>query len=503
MMRSMITLLTLIFITFSVQVNLMASDRDNPFQEVARGDTFSIDLKEAILTALEKNPNVSIQRLVPRLSGSYVREQRGIFDPEISLSANQSQTKLLRFLGSRPDPFELTTDRSQFDAAISQTLPMGTTLTAGATMSGTLSSIYTDQYTGSIGLTINQALLQGFGLGTNLANLRKSKLDLEISNLELKAIAEETTASVEKAYWDLYLTGEEVHIQKKSLELANRLLEESKERVAVGKLPVLELAAVHAEVATRREALIDAQSHYEQARIQFLYLVNLDSISWSDIPMPVEEPLIPDGNLDPIEIHEQLAFKYRPDLLQAKLEVKKGAIDVTQTRNGLLPRLDLFISLNRTTYAQTFREAIPDIKSPFYDISGGATFAFPIPNRMARAQAQRAQISKEQMDIALNNMERLVQQDIRSAYIEVLRSAQQIEATRVAHDLQEKKLEAELEKFRVGKSTNYLVLQAQRDFVASELNEARSTVAYLNAIVNLQVMEGTLLDRRGIMSAIE
>jgi outer membrane protein len=80
----------------------------------------------------------------------------------------------------------------------------------------------------------------------------------------------------------------------------------------------------------------------------------------------------------------------------------------------------------------------------------------------------------------------------------VVRARQQIEAIRVARELQGKKLDAELEKFRVGKSTNFLVLQAQRDFTTSQLDDARSLVAYLLALVDLYRSEGTLLERRGI-----
>jgi outer membrane protein TolC len=63
---------------------------------------------------------------------------------------------------------------------------------------------------------------------------------------------------------------------------------------------------------------------------------------------------------------------------------------------------------------------------------------------------------------------------------------------------EEKKLAAEVEKFRVGKSTNILVLQAQRDFTASRLDEASAMVAYLDALVSLYQSEGSLLERRGI-----
>lgn len=281
--------------------------------------------------------------------------------------------------------------------------------------------------------------------------------------------------------------------------MANRQLQESLERVAVGKLPELELAAVRAEVATRQGVLIEAQSKYEQARLHFLFLLNPSTqFNWSTKPLPVDEPFIPDDSLDDITVHEQLGMKYRSDLQQARLALEKGKLEIQRTRNGLLPRLDFFIELGRTSYAQTFSKAIPDLQSPFYDVSAGLLFVFPIPNREARAQVARARWTQTQLELSVKNMERLIQLDVRSAYIEVLRSRQQIEATRVARRLQEQKLKAEQEKFRVGRSTNFLVLQAQGDFTASQLDEARSIVFYLNALVNLYFMEGTLLERRGL-----
>lgn len=490
-------------ILFSLSgLNIVFADdpsEQNPFQQLQKTDTLKIDIQEAILTALEHNPSLSIQRLQPKIAKTFVKEQGAIYDPTISATVNKTKIKQQRFLGSRPDPFELTSDRSQYDVGISQSLPTGTTISANAAMSASLSSIYTDQFSGNVGITVTQALLQGFGLGTNLANLRRARIDYEISQAELKGVAEEVIASVEQAYWDLYLTSEEINIQQRSLELANKQLKESQERVTVGKLPELELAAVHAEVATRSEALIDAQSRYEQARLRFLYLLNpSDQASWATVPFPIDKPFVPIDTLDTIEVHEQLGMKYRPDLKQAQLSLKKGEIEIIRTRNGLLPRLDFFITFGRTTYSKTFRDAIPDIHSPFYDINGGITFFFPVTDRQAIAQYSRAKYSKEQMELSLKNMERLVQWDVRSTYIEVLRSKEQITATRVARELQAQKLDAELEKFRVGKSTNFLVLQAQRDFTASQLNEARSMVAYLNALVDLYLMEGTLLERRGI-----
>ncbi|MBN1293669.1 MAG: TolC family protein [Candidatus Latescibacteria bacterium] len=472
---------------------------DNPFSGISGGEILQINIKDAIFQALEQNPTVTIQRQEPAKYQTFASEERADFDPEITASADQNKTKLQRFLGAQPNPIRMTWDRSNYDIGISETLPTGTIVSANMSMTGSISSLYTDQFSGIVGVTVTQALLRGFGIGANLANLRKAKLDIEISEAELKAVAENLVADVEKAYWNLYLTAEEINIQKSSLELADKQLQESLERVAVGRLPELELAAVHAEVATRREALIDAQSRYEQARLNFLFLLNPSGIDiWSSRPVPVDKPFIPTDTLDAIAVHEELGMQFRADLIQAQLNLKKGELDIQQTKNGLLPRLDFFITYGKTTYAKTFKDAIPDLQSPFHEATAGFTFAMPVPNRGARARVERARRTQQQMEMAVINMERLVQLDVRSAYIEAVRSKELIVATRVTRELQERNMDAEQEKFRVGKSTNFLVLQAQRDFTASQLDEARSMVSYLNALIDLYLMEGTMLSRRGI-----
>ncbi|MBU0713431.1 TolC family protein [bacterium] len=454
-------------------------------------NTLPVSLREALLTALENNPTVTIQRLQPEIAGAYAGERRADYDPNLVAAASQKQEKT-----------QLTSERSQqYDVSLSQALPTGTVVSAGASMSGPVSGTSTDQFSGKIDLTVTQSLLQGFGTGVNLANLRKANLDVEISTEELRAVAEQVAANIEKAYWDLFLAAQEVEINEQSLELARQQLRESEERLKVGKLAALELAAVHAETSTRYEALIDARSRKEQARLQFIFLLNPDIENpWASSPLLVDEPFIPADSLDEVAGHVKLGLKFRPDLRQAQLNLEKGALDITLTRNGLLPQLDFFITLGRTTYAQSFREAAPDVNSPFYSVNGGINFALPVRNRKARAQYAQAKLSQQQKEISIDNMKRLVERDVRAAYAEVLRSKQQIEATRVTHQLQEKKWQAELEKFRVGKTTNYLVLQAQRDLTAGRIDQAGAIIIHLKALINLYLMEGTLLDRRGIKS---
>jgi len=464
-------------------------------------DTLYIGVQDAVLLGLENNSTVSIQKLEPQVMNSYTGEERAAYDPEINIAADKGITESQRRLGALPNPLELRLEDYSADLTISESLPTGTDIAIRSGVTGSVSNLYKDQYTGTVGLTVTQSLLRGLSPRANLANLRKARLDVDISRAELRGVAESVVAEIERGYWALYLTGQEIEIQQKSLNLALQQLAESQERVRVGKLPDLELAAVEADVADRRGQLIDSQSRYEQARLHLLYLLNPQTTNvWEKTPQLTDYPFLPTDTLDNVEVHEQIGLKYRADLQQARLSLRKGELEIVRTKNGLLPQLDVFISLGTTAYSEVFKDAIPDINSPHYSVTGGLIFSRPIPDRQASAQLARARYTRDQQILAVDNLEKLVQHDVRVAYTEVRRARQQIEATRVTRELQEKKLAAEVEKFRVGKSTNILVLQAQRDYTASQLEEANAMVAYLNALVSLYQMEGSLLERRGIHS---
>ena len=119
-------------------------------------------------------------------------------------------------------------------------------------------------------------------------------------------------------------------------------------------------------------------------------------------------------------------------------------------------------------------------------------------NRQARSEHRRALLERNQAEEALKNVAHLVQVDVRSAYIEVMRAKEQVAATAATRALQEEKARIEKEKFRVGKSTGMLVAQAQRDLLSSRISEIQAVTNYLKSLINLYRLEGSLLERRGI-----
>jgi outer membrane protein TolC len=306
-------------------------------------------------------------------------------------------------------------------------------------------------------------------------------------------------ARVEEIYWDYILAQRQIEIFENSLKLAEQQLAETREIIKVGKLAETEMVAAQAEIALRRQELIEAQNAMAVTRLRLLRLLNPSGPGiWERELILLNQPLVPQVELDDVAAHVKVALRLRPDLNQARSEIQHGDLQVVKTKNGLLPRMDLFISLGKTGYADSFGSALSNITDDNYDLLVGLRFEYPFRNREPRARHERAVLTQRQAQESLNNLSQLVELDVRTAYIELNRTEQQIHASKATRQLEEEKVRIETEKFRVGRSISFLVAQAQRDLVRAQIFEIRAVVNYLKALVDLHRVEGSLLERWGI-----
>ncbi|GBU22549.1 hypothetical protein R80B4_02459 [Fibrobacteres bacterium R8-0-B4] len=205
------------------------------------------------------------------------------------------------------------------------------------------------------------------------------------------------------------------------------------------------------------------------------------------------------GDVDAVDDHVAAAKSFRPDYLQAFMLAQKGELDVAQTKNGLLPRLDFHASLSGVTDDSLPKGMAPGFGVKFSPvIAAGLTLQLPIRNNSAKERYRRSEFSMDQQRLSIENYVRLIDYEIRSAYIEVQRAKRQIETAKTVSALQLQKLEAEHEKMDAGKSTGYAVLQVQRDLVSANLDAAQARTAYVAALLTLYSKDGTFLQRRGV-----
>jgi outer membrane protein TolC len=448
-------------------------------------DTTTLSLHDALTRAIQNNPLVRIRQINTNIAETILKENKFVYEPSVKVYYNTGKNDSLGF-----------PDLNEAGISFSAKSPTGTGIelfNKDAISPSTRSAGNSHQ--NQIGFTVTQALLQGLKMSVNLSPIQKAKLDIDISQEELAGVAARLLMDTERAYWNLQLSGEEVKIYQYSLDLAQRMLFEAEERLRTGGIAPLDLVIIKAEVASREKQLFDAQTSYRQRILDLSYTINAPEF-WS-AEIFLSDTITTLGEIDELSDHIKAAHKFRPDFHQAELLAQKGELDLAQTKNGLLPRLDFFITLQGTSYAESFSPALLP-SDPKASVATGLTLQFPITNGAARQRNQRATYSLEQQNLSVKNFSRLLEYEIRSSVMEVSRAFRQIETAKIVSELQQQKMEAEQEKMNVGRSTGFAVLQVQRDLVSANLDEARAKMAYSDALLSLYFRDGTLLQRRGV-----
>ncbi len=460
-----------------------------------------ISREDAVMLALENNRSLRVQRMQPIVAGTFEDLERSAFDPTLFGETAYTRERTERFPDETATVISDRREGLRSSIGIQQMLPTGTDVQAGLSHTLTESDrVDFTQHSVRAGVTVTQALLQGRGLEVNLAQIRQAQLDTLATEFELRGFAEALLADVESTYWDYVLAHREVEIFEESVDLAEQQLEATRERIEVGQLAETEIASAEAEVALRRQALINARSSVELLRLQLIRMMNPEpgDVGWDREIEVLDEPSVPEVDLDEVRDHVQVALALRPEIHESHLQLAGQELTVVQTRNGLLPQLDFFVTLGKTGFADSFGRSVRNLDGDGYDAAVGIRAEYALGNRGSRANHRRARTTQRQAEESIRNLVQLVELDVRSAYAETLRARDQIGASAATRRLQEEAVRAETEKFEVGLSTVLEVSQVQRDLLESQIAEVGAIIDYRKALIDLYRLEGSLLKRRGI-----
>jgi len=463
-------------------------------------DIIQLSREQATMLALQRNRELQVELLSPIIAGTSEKIERGRYDPELFAEFGYSREVSSETARSTGEQFSVEGDDTNAAIGVRQILPTGTDLEVRVGHDRSISNRTPEQQEARIGLSITQSLLRGFGPAVNLARVRQAELDAVASIHELRGFVQAIVAETETVYWQFVLARQEIDIFERSLEVARQQRDEIELRIAVGTLPEIEAAAARAEVAVQQQALINARSLLNERRLRLLRLLNFEPISQSDLPIePVSSPEIDPEPMDDVRERLELASLSRPDLNEARLRLEQNRLETIVTRNGLLPRLELFTDLGQTGFSDTFEDSFREIKSgDTYEYSVGIRLSHYIGNRAAKARDLAARTSRHQAAEAVENLAQAVELEVLLGINEVERTRQQIAATNASRLLQEQTFQAERERFDVGASTSLLVAQAQRDLLVSMIAEVKAVIDYRIALLQLYLAEGSLLEHRGI-----
>jgi outer membrane protein TolC len=382
---------------------------------------------------------------------------------------------------------------------------------------------YNPYTAGSIGITVTQPLLQGFGVATNKRFIRIARNNERIADLTFQQQLVATVSAVIRLYYDLVSVNQDVEVKQQALKRAETLLENNQVQVDVGTLAPIEVVRAQAEVARSRQALTNSESLVFQ---QEVILKNFLSRRGTDDPeirnariAATDRIRIPDKEApQQLEDLVQQAFRNRPDYLQAVVQLDSARVALKGSKNALLPQLDLVGTVaNNGLAGEVNPLAIPGSSAPDPAFLGGygtlmsqifrrnypdygvfVQLSIPLRNREARADMMRDSAQVNQSELRLEQLKHQVQTEVEAALIALQRARAGYDAATQTRVLQEQTLQAEQEKYSVGATTSFFLIQYQRDLAQAHSDEVLAESLYAKAQTALERAIGMTLSRHNI-----
>jgi outer membrane protein len=376
---------------------------------------------------------------------------------------------------------------------------------------------------GFFNVSLLQPLLQGFGIRMNRRFIRIAKNNDKIADYVFRQQMIATISDVIRLYWDLVSLTADLKVKRDSLAAAQRLYEDTRNRVEQGTQAPLQLTSAQAQVATSRQDYINSEGLVLQQELLMKQVLSRRGIAdpaianarievMTSIEPPGEEPMEPLANL----LHD--AVRNRPDLALAHLQMENTNISLEGSRNAVLPQLNVVASMQNNGLAGTpnanaasgTMPADPNLMGgygtlerqifsrdyPSYSV--GVQLDLPLRNRIARSDLTRDELQARATQVRIDQLDSQVRLQVGNAQIAVQQAKAAYAAAAETRKLQEQALEVEQARYDEGIDTAYDLIQFQRNLAQAESAEVAALGVYAKANAALERAVGLTLTNHDV-----
>lgn len=497
--------------------------------------TLSLSLRECLALALDNNLDIAIARYDPQSAETQIAEAKSAFHPIATFIGDkgrngQPQSSRFRFFGRR-DISTRETDTTDMNWGLKQKFASGTEYDLKFNMTRQIDNPFSrrfitkkdprtgnptidpatgqpqqfplglqPEFPGDLSLTFTQHLLRNLGYDVNRNEILVAQNKKEMSKSDFRDKVEQIVQTIEKTYWDLVFSIDDLKVKQQSLDLAKDLLERNKIQVRVGTMAPIEITEAQAQVAKREEDIIEAEKQVRDMEDRLRKLINLPNNPLSEEirVVPLDKPAF---EIQEISLNEsiQQALDNRSDYRRAKLGLTNDHLELKATKNRLLPLFDLTANYGNSSLEGGFRDSLADM----FDRSNhrwnfGINVEIPLGNQAAQSRYTRARLETERTMAEIKNLEQGIILEVKEAIRAVQSNMKRVEVTRVSSQLQRERLAAEEKRFSVGLSTSRDVLEDQEQLTEAQSREIQAIIDYNKSLVDLERKRGTLLSKRKV-----
>src|SRR5262249_45136998 len=312
------------------------------------GPRVDLSLEEAVARARDKNIDIAVARITPRLSDFSLAALNAAYRPNVTSQVfNRSNTTPVTNQTQGATGDSLHTGTVSWQGGFAQNMKWhGGSWTASWTNSrvdsSNLFAVRNPTYNSGITASVTQPLLRGWRIDATRASLQTTALSQKNDEISLQTTSANTGANTRNAYWDLVYAIQAVEAAQNSLDISNKLVSGNRARADTGTLAPLDVRTSEAEAANRRLTLVQAQATVRTSELALKRLIvsGTDDPLWTSSINPTDRP---PATPEPLNVDAAVAraLRERTDLAQSKNSLEISDINLRNQVELTRPQLDL------------------------------------------------------------------------------------------------------------------------------------------------------------------
>ena len=472
-----------------------------------------LSLDDAIRLALANNTDIQLDRSQIAFAQNSLSRVHARFDPSLTSSFADQRTKSPTSTQLQGASI-LNTLNQTTQIGYSQTFLTGTnfqtSFNANKFSTNSSFNFLNPSLATALQFTVTQPLLRNRGLFPNRAPILIARRNLKQARATFQAEVNRVILQTAGNYWSVVLARENLAVQRKSLEGAQKSYDHDKKALSLGALPPLDIYRSESQVASRRVGVIQAEYSLKQAEDQFRRSIGADldptirvfDLELTDQPEPV-------GALPNMDIATALsrALANRPEFEVARQQIASDELTIRLAHNNLKPDLEVSgfyagngLAGNSTAAGNTgLSNSLSQVFQFTYPAYGAAlSLTLPVRNHAAQANLADALVGRRRDQYQERQTNQSITLEVTNAVHALEEAKLTMEAARVAVNLARESLHADERKYELGAEPVFFVLDAQTQLAQAELNVIQAQVNFQVAVAQLDHATGDLLEHHRV-----
>lgn len=487
----------------ALSLPLSAQDQPQTPSALATVGEIQLSLDEAVRTALDNDLVLRIQEIQTEVAQYQALGSWGTFDPILTASAGlfDGEFESKSLIQGAP-----VIEQQAWSAGAGLLLP----ITTGGSFSLTFDHAVTESNDASVqaaaetttdilGIEYRQPLLRGSGRDFSTTDQRLSELAY-LSQIEVqRQDRQRLHADVVRAYWDLVAAVAQYEVARTTLDLGLEQLQQNQRRLDAGVGTQVDVLQAETNVAQNEDDLLLRETEVLRASdvLKGLLYPGTDPTTWNARIVPTTPLPEPPANLEsevpPWSSAFLVAQDSRAELRQQRLQIRSAELELTRAGNLRRPQLDLVLASRSEGFDVRAGESLQSaFEWEFPQHSASINFSLPIGNRQALFNQRRARAQLRAARLSYDQIENVIVGEVRAALRQAIYSARAVASTEKSRQLAQSQLEAEQARFREGLSTNFNVLEFQRQLAEARSAHTAARTVLAKALMELQRSQGVL-----------